>query len=442
MINIRELNTDMGAGLSALFTSYPKSDPRPKKTADPDGDTVNSLIEEWGPENDYPQWIMREIADVTLIKPLLAWKAEALYGGGLAYGIETVEGGEEKFERKVIPEIEDWLEQSHIDTYLMEACTNFYYFYNIFPSLTLSRNGSVVNFLTCKESTDARWGERDEKGYLKKCYLSPDWEQHGALDPKTNKFDVLNPYYHTPENVKQDFKAKEVIYPVSFPSPGRSYYQDAPWHVLVKSWLPIARAIPDFKASMLKNQISVRYIVRVPEWWWNKAYPDFEEKTSEQKQKIMEEEHRKFDEFFTSKEKGRSMLTISRDEMQGTNYSQWEVDVVDHKMEKATYIEDSQEADAHIFKNLAVDPTLFGNGAGKGLDGGGSGSNKRVARNNYMIQTKPHQDLILKPLRYVARHNGWMKRYAPEGARLKFYFKNYMIARLDSGSEVEENSSE
>lgn len=441
MINIREVKLNHGRGLSALYTAYPRKEPRPRKPKDPDGDTVNDLIEEWGHQNDYPQWVMEQIADVTLIKPLLAWKAEALYGGGLAYGIEKVEEGEESFERIIDPIIEDWLEQSHIDQYLMEACTNFYYFYNIFPSLTLSNSGNQVNFLTCKETTDARWGERDKNGYLVKCYISPDWEQHSAMDPKTIKFDVLNPYYHTPERVRESFAGQEVIYPVSFPSPGRSYYQEAPWHSLLTSWLPIARAIPDYKASMLKNQISVRYIIRVPQWWWEERYPKFKEETDQKKKEIMAEEHRKFDEFLASKEKGRSMLTISRDELQQTKYAKWEVDVIDHKIEKGAYIEDSQEADAHIFKNLAVDPSLFGNGAGKGLDGGGSGSNKRVARNNYMIQTKPHQDLILKPLRYVARHNGWVDKYAKQG-RLKFYFKNYMIARLDSGSEVEDNTTE
>lgn len=423
--------------LSMLATTLPSRVKRPKVTKDANRVGKQSqIIEYWGNDNNYPQWVMEQLQDVTLVKPILSWKSEALYGGGLAYGLERFENGKEIIEPLMLPEIDDWLDQTCIDQYLMEATSNFYHFYNIFPAITTSLDGSRINFLHCKESTDARWGLRNNRGYIRRMYLSPDWDQYPAEHKDTLKFPVINPYFHTVDIVRDRYKNKELIYPIAFPSPGRSYYQEAPWHVLLKSWLPIARAIPQYKGSILDNQVSVRAIIRVPEWYWGEMYPDWESKTTKEKEKLVDEEHQRFIDFFHSKDKGKSILVSAKNEAHGTKYASWEIDFLDNKIEKGTYIEDSQEADAHIFKNTAVDPTLFGNTAGKDRSGSGSGSDKRVAWNNYQIVTKPHQNLILKPLQFIARYNGWKQKYEKEGTRLKFYFKNYMIARLDEGSET------
>jgi hypothetical protein len=135
---------------------------------------------------------------------------------------------------------------------------------------------------------------------------------------------------------------------------------------------------------------------------------------------------------------GNSLMYTKKDDTPAQKFEGWKIEAVDDKLKEGVYIEDSQEADMHIFKNMQVDPTLFGAGAGKGQASAGSGSDKRVSWNNYIIQTKPHQDLILKPLHFISNFNGWQERLAKaDNQKLVFWFKNYMIARLDSGDEIQ-----
>ena len=415
--------------------------PKPRPVKDKD-DKDNSLIEEWGEDNNYPQWVLEQISDVTLVEPILDWKARALYGGGLAYGKLITENGVERFERIVVSEIEDWADNTDLDTYLRTASINFYTFYNIFPELSQAQKGDWITYLACKDTADCRYGKKNERGIIKDLYVSPDWEAYDAADKKTEKYEVFNHFYTDLDALKKKGK-HQFIYPVFSPSTGRAYYHKAPWHVILKTWLPIARAVPEFKKALLKNQLTLKYIIKVPEWWWEWKYPEWRSKGEPERIKLIKQEKTDFEKFFKGERQGNSMMYTQRDDTHSKKFASWEVIVVDDKMKTGMYIEDSQEADAHIFKNLGVDSTLFGNGTGKDRSGAGSGSDKRVAWNNYMIMTKPHQDLILKPLQFIAKYNGWQKKYAPkENEKLVFWFKNYQIATLDAGKETEENNTQ
>jgi hypothetical protein len=397
----------------------------------------------WGNDNKYPQNVLDNISDVSLVSPILDWKARALYGSGLAYGLLHVdEKGQEHFTRVIDPEIEDWLEATDVQQYIMEASTYFYHFYNIFPELIQSVDGSKIVYLSCLESTDCRWGRREQSGKLKgqitKAYVNPDWKAISNVDDMT-VIDVLNTRMD-PLNAARQWKNKKFIYPVSYPSPGRSYYQKAPWHVLLNTWLPVAKEIPEFKKALLENQISMKYLMLIPDHWWEFKYPDWNKKSEKDRLAIYQREMDFFNNFFSGAENsGKSLVVTTKSDDNMKKYKDWQIDPIDNKIKEGMYLEDSQEADAHIYKNLNVDPTLFGAGAGKNSQSSGSGSDKRVAWNNYILMTKPHQDLILKPLPFISRYNGWAQRIERSiaNSRFTFWFKNYMIAKLDSGAETQ-----
>tara|TARA_R110002096_G_scaffold122409_1_gene265258 strand:+ start:93 stop:1433 length:1341 start_codon:yes stop_codon:yes gene_type:complete len=410
----------------------------PRKTIDPD-QTGSETIKFWGDDNDYPAWVLEQIKDVTLVEPILDWKARALYSGGLAYGILSVdEKGEETFKRIIDTEIEEWLENTDISNYIESSSIAYYTFNNIFAQLTQSRTGKKTTFLTALDTVECRFKRKDNKGTIKQVYVSPDWQKYFAEDKETLKFDLFNPIYSDHEDFKKP--NNQFVYSLNTPSPGKGYYAKAPWHVILETWLPIARAIPAFKKALLKNQLTLKYIIKVPEWWWEWKYKDWHTKSEKEQIAAAKKEQEDFEAFFKGDRQGKSFIYTQRDSTHAKTYSEWEVIVVDDKLKTGMYIEDSQEADAHIFKNLAVDPTLFGNGSGKDRSGAGSGSDKRVAWNNYILMTKPHQDKILRPLQLVSNWNGWQKRLAPkENEKLVFWMKNYQIARLDSGKETAEN---
>lgn len=414
---------------------------QPRQSIDPDVKD-NKQIKNWGDDNNYPQWVLEQIKDVTLVEPILEWKARALYSGGLTYGVLSVdEKGNETFKRIIDTEVEDWLERTNISHYIECAAINFYTFYNAWAQLTQSRKGDKVTYLTALDTAESRLQRKSDKGIIKKLYVSPDWEKFNDQAKETIKFDLYNPIF-TDEDAWRKMPNHQFAFSLSAPSPGRAYYQKAPWHVILENWLTIARGIPEFKKALLKNQLTIKYIIKVPEWWWEHRYKDWAKKSEKQRLEIMQREKSDFEEFFSGKKQGNSFIYTQKDNTHSLKYAEWQVEVIDDKVKEGMYIEDSQEADAHIFKNLNVDPTLFGNSTGKDRSGSGSGSDKRVAWNNYILMTKPHQDKILSPLQLVSRWNGWQERLAPkEGEKLVFWMKNYQIARLDSGNEVSEAKS-
>lgn len=398
----------------------------------------------WGTNNIFPFEVIDNANTVSLVDAILDWKARALYGGGIVYGTTEVdENGNESFKRIFDNEIEEWLECTGIQNYLMDASTYFYYFHNIFPELVQTKDGKKITYLTCLESTDCRWARRTEeggnKGLIENCFVSPDWRTLNS-EEVVDKIMVVQTQRNPHEQLKRH-RNEKFIYPVSYPSPGRNYYQRPAWHVLLDTWMPIAKEIPATKKAILKNQITVKYLVKIPASYWKLKYKDFDKKPEKEQLEIYQNEVTRFNDFMSGAENaGKSLLVTIQDGLSHQDFKEWKIEVIDDKLGDGKYIEDSQEADAHIFKNLNVDPTLFGAGPGKNTTSSGSGSDKRVAWNNYIIMCKPHQDVILQPLNFIAKYNKWSERLTKgkDNAKFSFMFKNYMIAKLDSGKETQE----
>ncbi len=425
-------------GDTAILNQIEPGSKTPTAPKDPI-DLQKDWVANYGLSNDYPEEVLDKIKKVSLIKPILDWKIRIASGNGLVYGRQKYVGTEKVFEPIIDPEIDDWMEQTDIMLYTQEALSNFYYFHNVFPEIITSINGKKINFLTCNETTETRFAIREQKGKLKgqitKTYITADWKNVASKDTVDFNLDNIITWLDPVEQVRAK-KDSRFSYPVYFPSPGRPYYQDAPWHVILDSWLPVAMQVPVFKKSLLENSASIKYLIHVPEWYWGGKYKDWDKKSNEEQVQIVTSEKQAFDKFLKEKQ-GGSMMVTSKNEMQGqVKYKDWKIEAVDDKLKDGRYIEDSQEADHHIFRNLNVDPTLFGAGPGKGQGSSGSGSDKRVAANSYVMSIKPHQDLVLKPLNFIARYNGWAEKHAKDNSRFMFMFENQFIARLDEGVAV------
>ena len=95
--------------------------------------------------------------------------------------------------------------------------------------------------------------------------------------------------------------------------------------------------------------------------------------------------------------------------------------------------EDSQESASHVFTAGGVAPTLMGIQPGKNM-GAGSGSDARVAFNNFISTSTFEQHLVLEVLHFIRDYNGW-----PEN--LEFRFKQPLIMTLDKGKQTQQQTS-
>ncbi|WP_375435090.1 hypothetical protein [uncultured Hymenobacter sp.] len=395
---------------------------------------ISGEVALWGDGNDFPQQVIAQAEKSTIIPSVLDWKTRAVYGGGVVYGRVTGydKDGNEQFERERLPEVEAFFRRSNIKRYAFESLQNLFWFIQSYPEIILSLNRQKITSLTTQDTAFCRYSVvKAGMATPAWTHISANWPNAKPGDAFTTSVPVLDPYYEPVEALRADTRGFKYIYPLALPSPGKALYQLASWNSIRRSgWLEVAQAIPEFKAALFKNQMSIKYLIETHEGYWKWKYPDWDTKPTEVRKQIISDELADFEATMSGTAgTGKSILSLTiTDPRTGEQISAFKVTAIDDKIKSGLHIEDSQEASSHIYTALAVDPTLMGISPGKGM-GAGSGSDKRVAFNNFISTHRFYQDLVLEPLYLVRDYNGWP-------ADLEFRFLNPLVQTLDASAPV------
>jgi hypothetical protein len=386
----------------------------------------------WGEDNLRPQNIIRDCRKNPIIPSTIAWKAELLYSGGLQMGFEELRGDKLVLvaaDKKKYPREAAFAKSIGMRRYLRQASKAYYWWKAIFPELILSRDGKQIVSVASQRPEYCRL-KKEEDGVPRQMVLSANWSMGSPSlsDKHTSVVPLVDPYAYQPVEALRAAKGKKYIFPISDPSPGTIYYPEAEWHAVRESgWLKVTEAIPEFKRSLFANQITVKYLIEVSTWWWNWRYPGFDSFAAEEKKRLMDDELNNFINFMSGTDNaGKAIMVSFQSNPQfQKEYPGWKITAIDNKISDGIYIEDSQEANSHIMYALGVDPVLKGFTPGGKLASGGS--EKRVAWNNHMMTTKPHQDDILEVIHFIHQYNQW----EPD---MVYWFGNYYQASLDVAS--------
>lgn len=396
-------------------------------------------IAKWGDDNLFPQNVMKDVESNEVLFDTLTWKAKAWYGSGVIYGHAELDEktGEERFIRKKYPEVEAFLKRSNINRYALEALTDISFFSLAFPELILSKNRKQIVMLTAQDAVFCRFSKPKQDGIINYCFINANWDNGANItDEYTTKVPVLDPYFYPVEALRANTKDWKFIYPISVPSPGKAEYQLASWNAVRRTgWLDVAKAIPEFKKQLFKNQLSVKYLIEIHHAYWTWKYGDWEAKPKDERLKIVADELEGFNKVMAGTDgAGKTILaTTVHNPVTKEDVPAFKVTAIDDKLKDGIYIEDSQEAASYIYTAVGVAPTLRGVSPGKGM-GAGSGSDARVAFNNFVSTSRFEQDLVLEPLNLIRDYNGW----DPE---LQFRFQNPLIMTLDKGKQVQQETS-
>lgn len=399
----------------------------------------------WGKNNLFPQEIVKQIEKSDLAPAVLEKKCGLVYSDGLRYGVmEINEKGEEAFRPLQIPEIDEWMHHTAIKFYLSDALSDHFTFYNLFARFRLNLKGDKVARLEVSDACHTRLGIQNKSGAIDMAYVNANFDlgSRNSESSDTLKIDALDPYFGTAAQMKSlaERGKGDFIMPVRAQKRGRIYYELAPWHGLLGSgWIDVAHFVPQFKKHLLKNQMTVKLIIKVDSEYWPLKYGKkewdkftFDEKTEKQKEflnKVIETSQG------TDNAGNALLLPKEWNEVAGEYREYVTVEPLKQELTGGEYNEDSQEADYHIARALGLPPTLAGITPGKG-NNSGSGSDQRVAHNNFLLDSKMDMDRVLAPLDVIAEFNGWNEKYG-EGKRLVWLFQSYYVATLNSGSEVQ-----
>lgn len=417
-------------GVKALVTET--NSPRPTSTSL--DDTTTTDVAPWGDNNDFPQKVIEDVRKDPEIGTLLDKQARLLYSGGLIWGtIETQEGGKEimkPLDDSRNKQIKEAFKLSNIKRYLLEASRDLYWFGNIFPELVTSKDRSRIAQICVQAAEECRWSfQNPTTGLINTCYINANWPNAKASDKFTKKLPVLDPYFDVITQIK-DSKSTNFIYPLSYPSPGNKYYQLTDWNSIRQSgWLDVSRAIPKIKKYLLEKQTTIKYHIEISQLYWKKKFPDWDNKSPEEKVQIKEEELKAFQSTMSGTDQAGNnfFTTMLTDEANGRDMSLWKITPIDDKISDGKYLEDGKEASLYKMSAVGLHPALVGTMPNNGL--GGAGSNIREAYNLHMLSITAHQDIILEPLYIMRDYNGW-------GDDVEFRFRNSFMNTLDKGTET------
>jgi hypothetical protein len=412
---------------------------QPKKApSDPvekQNNTPNNIAM-WGDSNDYPREIYDQAKLNSIIPSTIEWKARTIRSGGIIYGVmERDEKGKKQFIPITHPEIEEFLEFNDMDSYLEESLSDLFWFGHMFPELNLRADRKKIVSLVHQEAMFVRFKKQNPKnGKIASVILNANWPEYKK--ETSREIPIVDRYWNPAGEIREG-NAFKYIFPLSYSSPGRVYYQEPSWHSLIHGkWLDVANKIPEFKSYLMNNQMSIKYMVHIPMEWWEWKYPGFNTQgkfTATKRKEIMKKELEFFNKALTGVEKvGKALMMVFKTDSQGKAYTKWDIQILKDKKESGEYIEESQEASSHILYALAVDGTLIGNTPGKQM-GAGSGSDKRIAWNIFIMNNKPFQDKVLAPLDLITTFNGWTHN----NQKIMWRFNNYLIATLDQGKETQ-----
>ena len=428
-----------GATMAARAAGSGRAASEPVPTTPVVDDASSAEIAKWGEDNLFPQNVWKEVEQNTIIPTTLQKKADMWYGGGLIYGklLGFDKNGNEELEYKAIPEVDDFFRRSRITRYAYECLSDIATWGMAFPELVLSADRTRINAISTQEAMFCRFTRPNTSGVVENVHVSANWHKGISKGIETGaKVPVVDPYYDPAENLRGRGNVYKAIYPLSVPSPGKTLYQVASWNsVRLSGWLEVVQAIPEFKRQLFKNQISVKYLIEVNREYWDWKYQDWASKTVDERKKIIADELKTFNEVMMGTNgAGKSIMTITVvDPATKKEFSGWKITPIDDKLKDGVYIEDSQEGASHIYTALGLPLALSGIMPGKGM-GAGSGSDARVAFNNYISTSRFYLDLAVEPLELVRDYNGW-------DPALRFRFRNPLIMTLDKGKEVQQQAA-
>jgi hypothetical protein len=397
----------------------------------------NADVSFWGDSNDFPQLVVADAESNTSLATMLNWKAKAWYGGGLVYGTVEFIDGEEVFKRVSIPEIDEFMRRSAVQRFALEALMDISWFGNAFPELILSRDRSKIVGISTQDACYCRYARaKGPKDIMQKVYINANWADGGRFDDEyTTAVPVLDPYYGAVDGLRARTDGFKYIYPISFPSPDKSEYQLASWNTVRRSgWLGIGKAVVEFKAKLLGQILSIEWLIEIHPAYWAWKYKDWEDKTEGQQRQLMKAELKNFGEVMSGVNgAGKALMTTMVKDASGQDVPAFKVTALNKASREGFLNEDSQESASHVFTAGGVAPTLMGIQPGKNM-GAGSGSDARVAFNNFISTSTFEQNLVLEVLQFVASYNGWP-------ANVVFRFLQPLIMTMDKGKQVQQETA-
>lgn len=379
---------------------------------------TGSGVMNWGQTNALPQEIIMLCNQSPELLSLLDFYHTTLYGTGLYYEVYNGKDaqGKHTWTEGYDPEVEDWIKFNDINTYFLESCVDFSWFFHTFPELIKNKRGDKIAQITNQEAAFCRFGLQNQQGFNDKVYINANWPRASVADPLTIPVTAIDPYDLYKVQTVAKMADDKFILPVSYPTPGALVYQSPGWHsIFPAGWYDLSKLIPILKKAMMQFQMTIKFVIEVPQRFWEIKAEDqgkvWKDLLPNEKKAIKKSVLDEMNKFLTGAENaGKAfMSTFGIDPKTGAKIPGVTITPLDDKIKDGKYIEDGKEASGQFIRGMGIPVPLMGP-ISSGQMGAGSGSDVRIHENIFSNRLEPRRQRLLSPLNFIADYNGWSSR--------------------------------
>jgi hypothetical protein len=392
----------------------------------------------WGEDNNLPAEVMEMVEKSEVVSSNLNFNIRIAYGLGVKPMLRIKDGRKLVHEPCEDPKVLDFIEANDIDGYFLEQCADMCTFGNNFPELIITKDRKEIFSLRHKEAVFSRWGVVDAKtGEIPYHYYGANWTKAPTKELTTTS-EVISKYNSAADLAERMSAGKQsrFIVPINFPTPGKTYYQRPPyWSIFRSGSYDFSTMIWEFKKTILKNGLRVRYIIYISKKYWENIFReekiDTNDPTAVKKRK--DAEMLKFRNFLSSdKNHGNGLAVLKEMIPSGSSAIEEKYITIENvpvDLKGGELLQDSSEVSRMISYAMGVHQNVIGTDPGK--SGSLSGTDKREL---FMISSalmKPSRDRLLKPLYIVKKINKFP-------ANLEWIVPEYEFTTLDESETGKE----
>ena len=203
----------------------------------------------------------------------------------------------------------------------------------------------------------------------------------------------------------------EFAYHTYFPTPGSIFYGIPWWKALFEKegWLQVSANVPKIILAMHANQVSIKYMITIPESYFLARYENWQTLDIDKKQNLINNKINEINSVLTgAANSGKTISQVVKEDPISHNvYGNITIEAIDDKFKRDSWLPDSNVSDAQIVQGFGEHPSQIGLAPQGGKMGAGSGSDQRESYNTSITLNTPDQQVVLEPLNFISRFNGW-----------------------------------
>lgn len=404
-----------------------------------------------GRNNNMMYDIMRKVGHNVTVGSNVEFKNKVIIGDGvMVYRKYRDENTRKIIKEEVLPEeypeIFEFIENNNYPQVRLEVANDLAIFYDAYVEYLFDQNEppKIVQ-IKPKEATCSRISKIDEKTGKSEWHgYSAEWHKGSPEDViATTLLDRQCPLRDlkirmgklpNKDGKNEVVKERNFVHNIRINTPGRFYYSRPYWwSVFASGWYDFSSAIPVYKKALIKNQMTLRYVVYIKENFWDKLYKTRSITEDKEKAECRDAFLQEMNDFLAGEENaGKGFVSEFRyDKIKGFEDKDIIINPLTNQQIGGEYIEDSEEVSNTICYAMGVHPSIIGASPGKGKSINGT-----EARELFTIEQalmKMYQDATLEPLYFAKAMNGWPKD-------IYFSVTNCQLTTLDQGTGAVKNT--